>query len=36
LWRSAIKVPMTPHRAAMESPIEMPVFTGGRSGKPVT
>ena len=36
LWRSAISAPSAPHSAAIESPIEIPVFTGGRSGKPVT
>ena len=35
MW-SAIIAPMTPHSAAIESPMEMPVFTGGRSGNPVT
>ena len=32
----AISAPSAPHSAAIESPIEIPVFTGGRSGKPVT
>jgi ferrous-iron efflux pump FieF len=33
--RIAISAPIAPHKAAMESPIEIPVRTGGRSGKPV-
>ena len=35
-WRSAIMAPITPCRAATESPIDTPTRTGGRSAKPDT
>ncbi|KAG1385975.1 hypothetical protein G6F59_017094 [Rhizopus arrhizus] len=35
-WRSAIRAPITPCSAAIESPMEMPTRSGGRSGWPDT